>query len=52
MILFVKAREIRAAYDVEFALLFSSFARETPQPWTDVDSAVDVSRLRQDKMRS
>jgi len=32
-------------YDfIEFALLFGSFAGGTPQPWSDVDIAVYVSR--------
>lgn len=45
MIPIEKARDLLAAYDfIEFAFLFGSFARATPQPWSDIDIAIYVSR--------
>lgn len=45
MIPFEKARDLLAAHDfIEFALLFGSFAREQPRPWSDVDIAVFASQ--------
>jgi predicted nucleotidyltransferase len=37
--------DLLAGYDfIEFALLFGSFAGRNPQPWSDVDIAVYLSR--------
>lgn len=45
MIAIEKARELLAAHDfIEFALLFGSFARGRPRPWSDVDIAIFVSQ--------
>lgn len=39
--------DLLAGYDfIEFALLFGSFAGRNPQPWSDVDIAVYLSRPR------
>ncbi len=40
-----RVSELLAVHDfIEFALLFGSFARAAPQPWSDVDIAIHVSR--------
>lgn len=45
MIAIEKARDLLAAHDfIEFALLFGSFARGKPKPWSDVDIAIFVAR--------
>ncbi|MGB9751489.1 MAG: nucleotidyltransferase domain-containing protein [Roseiflexus castenholzii] len=45
MIAIEKVRDLLAAHDaIEFALLFGSFARGKPKPWSDVDIAIFVGR--------
>lgn len=41
MLAIEQARDLLAADDaIEFALLFGSFARGHPRPWSDVDIAI------------